>query len=134
MFSGLTPLFSFSFFGKTRKIDQLNYALREAGIHPALVPDSVLYTIVKLLRNSQYNTTGGDLHSIATLIAYIMLSKRAQIYIDNPKEASSIEYRIENALNKENNFDSQIILLAFHANLIHPEVINEFNISISKLD
>ena len=64
--------------GRPKEVHRLSDALRDAGIHPALVPDSVKIAVIKLLREND----GGKIADIdtscekaATMVAYCMLGR-----------------------------------------------------------
>ena len=67
--------------GRPKEVHRLSDALRNAGIHPALVPDSVKIAVIKLLREND----GGKISDIDTscekaapMVAYCMLDRKVQ--------------------------------------------------------
>ena len=69
MFAGM-----FSMFGRPRELQQFDRELRDAGLHPALVPEPVKLTTLKLLKEIGPVTEAASAHA-SLLLAYCILGR-----------------------------------------------------------
>ena len=117
-------------FGRSADLRALDKALREVDLHPNLMPEAVKLTLVKLLREAcPARPETHDYEEAAALAAYCMIGPDAFSAVNNPVLARQQERRIEAALEEEGSLDGQIILLTLHAKLVHPAVIETFQLS-----
>jgi len=121
----------FNLFGRSPALRALDRALREAGVHPVLVPEAVKLTILKLHKNEAESVTnlGEDgCAEAARLFAYCMLG-RDQFFADNSvSDAEQVERRVEAAIAAGDSLDAQIILLALHSGLIDAEIADRIDV------
>jgi len=66
---------------------------------------------------------------IAQLFGYCIADADAFADANGGDMTQRVEHRIEAALEAEESFDAQIILLALHAKLINPDVVERFGLS-----
>lgn len=121
----------FNLFGRSPAFRALDRALREAGVHPALVPEAVKLTILKLQKNE-----AGTVASLAEdgcveaarLFAYCMLGREQFIAANSVSEAEGIERRVEAAIAAGDSLDAQLILLAVHSGLIDADIADRIDV------
>lgn len=114
---------------------QLDQALRDVDIHPALVPEGAKLAIVNLMKDH----AGGRLPSasayrpVAQLLGYCMIGGEAFETANGTDVRRAVERRIEAALEDGAPggaaADAQFILLTLHAKLIQPSVIERYDLS-----
>ncbi len=121
----------FGMFGRSSDLRQLDAALRARDLHPALVPEGAKLTIVNLMKDE---AADGEppAHAypyVAGLVAYCLVGGEA-FEIANGREATlEVERRIEAALGDGESFDARMILLAIHARLIEPGVVERYGLA-----
>ncbi len=115
----------FDLFGSSAAIKVLDQALREAGVHPLLVPEAVKLTVLKIeKKHRETGVTTGDADQVdaAELLAYCMLGRAQFLESNDPDAADRVEERFEAAMTAGDSRDAKIILLALHSGLISPEI------------
>jgi len=119
--------------GRPKEVHRFSDALREAGIHPALVPDSVKIAVIKLLRASD----GGKIADIdascdkaAPMVAYCMLGRDDYAEVNDAAAADEIENRLRLAIDSGESLDAQLAMLTMLARVTHPDVIDRFDLEI----
>lgn len=124
----------FGIFGRSSDLRQLDQALRAADLHPALVPEGVKLTIVNLMKD--HAPTGEPpAHAYlpaAQLFAFCVLGPDHFERMHGQTAGAAMERRIEAALDQE-GFDAQLILLALHAKLIRPELVERYGLSADEV-
>ena len=118
-------------FGRSGDLRALDEAFRAAGLHPALVPDAVELTVLNLLRDAKdEDPVAKDYSEAATLLAYCVLGRDVFTAANGELAAAAAGHRIEAALEADGGLDASLILLALHASLIHPGVIETYRLEI----
>jgi len=119
--------------GRPKEVHYLNDAIREIGIQPSLVADSVKISVIKLLREAE----GGNFIDIvascekaAPMVVYCMFGRDDYEEINNGEAADEIEKRLSLAINSGDSLDAQLIMLTLFANIAHPNVIEKFDLNI----
>ncbi|MFT6271818.1 MAG: hypothetical protein ACI9AQ_001959 [Dinoroseobacter sp.] len=116
----------FSLFGRTTALDS---ALREAGIHPVLVPEAVKLTIIRMhKREAGDRRTEPSYAEAVDLLAYCMLGRAEFIESNNLPAADRAEDRIEAAIDAGDSADAKLILLALHSGVITDEIADQFDV------
>lgn len=117
----------FGMFGRSSDLRQLDRALREADLHPALVPEGVKLTIVNLMKDHWPDTEpqAEAYPPIARLFAYCVAGPG----VFDAHHLADAERRVETALKHPESLDAQLVLLAIHARLINPQVVERFGLS-----
>jgi hypothetical protein len=121
----------FGMFGRSSDLRQLDQALREVDLHPALVPEGVKLTIVNLMKDHWPNEDppGSAYLPLAGLFAYCVAGPGAFERTNGPERLADVEARIEAALEADDSLDAQLVLLAFHSKLVNPEVVERHGLS-----
>jgi hypothetical protein len=118
----------FGKFGRARELRQLDEALRAVDLHPAMVPDAVELTAVRLLKEAHGTPEPADYLSAAELLAYCMIGAEGFAGAAGGDRALAVEARIEAALDTGDSLDARIILLTLHARTIQPSVVARFGL------
>jgi hypothetical protein len=117
-------------FGRSADLRQLDAALRVADLHPALVPEGVKLTIVNLMKDHWREEPPASAYPpLAWLLAYCVAGPEAFSDINGRDSAEDVERRIEAALHSPDSLDAQVMLLALHAKLMNPAVVDRFDLS-----
>lgn len=120
-------------FGRSSDLRQLDQAFRTVDVHPRLVPEPVKLTIVKLLkadaRSSEPPPTAYA--AAAEIVGYCILG--ADLFADANTEAlcETVKRRIETALEAQGGLDADLLVLALHAKIIQPSVIERYGLEIT---
>ena len=121
----------FNLFGRSAELKALDQALREAGLHPQIVPEPVKLTIVRLLKAQP--GAGSSLpqrayDEAALLLGYCMLGRDQFVASTGPGAAARIEHRLEAAIAEGDSLDARLMLLALHSGVIAAEVADRFEV------
>ena len=116
----------FSLFGRSTALEG---ALKEAGIHPLLVPEAVKLTIARIHKRSvEGHRTESSYADAAVLLAYCMLGRAPFIESNDIPSADRAEDRIEAAIAAGDSADAKLIMLALHSGLITAEIAEQFDV------
>jgi hypothetical protein len=119
----------FGVFGRSEDLRTLDSELRSAALHPALVPEAVKLTVLTLLKDTRgEDPSTQDYRETAALLAYCALGREVFDGENGALAAAAAEQRIETALEAGEGFDASLILLALHAEIIHPGVKDRFQL------
>ena len=122
MFAGI-----FSMFGRSRELQQFDRELRDAGLHPALVPEPVKLTALMLLREIGPVTEAASAHA-SRLLAYCILGRSDFEAANDATLVNAVEARVVVALGTDDGLDARLVLLAMHLGVIDPSVIDHFGL------
>jgi len=118
-------------FGRSGDLRQLDDALREADLHPALVPEGVKLTIVNLMNDHWPQEPPPEAYaSVARLCGYCVAGPETFEQANGRELTLEAERRIESALETGDSFDARIVLMTLHAKLINPEVVERYGLSV----
>lgn len=122
----------FGLFGRSEDLRRLDAALRSVDLHPALVPEGVKLTIVNLMKDHWPDAEPPPeaYPPLAGLFAYCAVGPEAFAAVNGSDRVNDVEARIEHALDGNGGIDAQLVLLALHARLMHPEIIARFELSV----
>lgn len=122
----------FGLFGRSEDLRRLDAALRAVDLHPALVPEGVKLTIVNLMKDHWPDAEPPPeaYPPLAGLFAYCAVGREAFAAVNGPERVDDVETRIEHALDGNGGIDAQLVLLALHAKLVHPDVVARYNLSV----
>ena len=116
-------------FGRSEDLRSLDAALRAVDLHPALVPEGVKLTIVNLMKDRWPDDPPESAYPpVAALFGYCLAGPDAFAGVNGGDALAEAEGRIERALDAGDNFDAEIVLLALHAKLLHPDVVDRFGL------
>jgi len=121
-------------FGRSADLRMLDEALRLFDLHPARVPDGAKLAIVNLMKDHDPSGEPPE-HAypmVAHLVAYCALGRDIFAGANGVQPADDAEKRIEAALEAEESFDAQLVLLTIHAKLIHPAVVDQYDLSAAQ--
>ncbi|MBO6716485.1 MAG: hypothetical protein JJ913_00870 [Rhizobiaceae bacterium] len=118
-------------FGRSSDLRQLDAALHAADLHPATVPEPAKLTIVNLMKDYFDDDPPEESYPlVAAFFAYCLAGPDAFARANGPEALRLVEQRMEAALAEGDGPDAQLVLLSLHANLIHPDVVERFDIDV----
>lgn len=115
-------------FGRSSDLCQLDAALRGVDLHPALVPEGVKMTIVNLMKDHGIDEMPEAYPAVAEMFGYCVMGANAFETVHGGERLEAIEARVEKALEAGEGMDAQLLLLAVHAKLIQPELVERYGI------
>lgn len=120
----------FGIFGRSHELRELDDAFRAIDVHPRLVPDAVKLTIVGLLKDHAPDgkVTAQDARAAALLVGYCMVGAQPFSDANGSELVHGVEKRIEAALEAEDDLDAKLVLLALHARIVQPGVIDRYGL------
>jgi hypothetical protein len=120
----------FALFGRSREVQRLGFALRAAGLHPALMPDAVKLTVLKLLTEETGDKMPGEqpCAQAAELLAFCMLGPRNFTTANDPGRAGAARARLEAALEAGESLDARLVLLVLHAGVVEPNLVDRYGL------
>ena len=118
-------------FGRSQDLRLLDAALRAVDLHPALVPEGAKLTIVNMMKDAWPGQEPPDAAypPVARLFAYCLVGPDLFAEANGPEAAAAAEARIEAALAAGEGMDADLVLLALHARLASPKVVDKFGLS-----
>jgi hypothetical protein len=123
-------------FGRSHDLRALDQALRSLDLHPKLVPEAVKLTACALLKDAagREEPAPHSYRPAAEIIAYCMIGPEAFAGANDVALALEVERRIEAALVTGDSLDAQLVLLALHARVIQPSVVERFGLTSAQDD
>ena len=119
----------FHLFGRSPDLKALDHALREAGLHPRVVPEAVKLTAVRLLKQALGSSPPEAAYGeAALLIGYCMLGRDEFVASSSVDAAEHVEKRLEEAIAAGDSLDAKLVLLTLHSGVIAPEVVDRFDL------
>lgn len=117
-------------FGRSPSLRTFDAHLRKLDLHPKLVPEAVKLAALRILMAETNGADPSDAASreAAELLAYCMVGASPFSTANGHFLTSGIEKRIDDALDNDTSADSKLILLALHANVIQPSVVEHFSL------
>ena len=117
-------------FGRSHDLRQFDASLRALDVHPALVPEAVKLTTVNLIKDHAVDDEPAPAAygAAAELIGYCMIGAEGFAGANTAELATQVERRIEAALDYTGTLDAQLVLLALHAKIIQPSVVEMFGL------
>lgn len=118
-------------FGRSEDLRSLDKALRVVDLHPAQVPDGVKLTIVNLMKdNWPHREPPAEAYPrVAELFAYCLVGPDVFGQANGDALVADAERRLELALERQEGFDADLVLLALHSKLVSPKVVERFGLS-----
>lgn len=121
----------FGVFGRSSDLRQLDAALHAADLHPATVPEAAKITIVNLMKDHFEEEPPAEAYPlVAAFFAFCLAGPDAFALANGPEALKLVEDRMETALAEGDGPDARLVMLAVHANLIHPDVLSGYDINI----
>lgn len=118
----------FGTFGRSFDLRQLDAALRGVDLHPALVPEGVKMTIVNLMKDHGIDEMPEAYPAMAEMFGYCVMGANAFETVHGRARLDAIDARIAKALDAGEGIDAELVLLAVHARLIQPEIVDRYDI------
>lgn len=119
----------FGAYGRSSDLRQLDDALRTFDVHPKLVPEAVKLTIAKFLKEDFGDEPPAvAFDKAAELVCYCVVGANGFAGANGTNATQAVENRIEKSLLSGRNLDARIILLALHAKIIQPSVVEMFDL------
>lgn len=115
----------FGFLGRSHDLRALDGALREADLHPRLVPEAVKLTLLRIVKGTPQGET---FREPAALLAYCVIGPQGFANAHGEEATLQQEARIERALMAGQGTDAEIVLLALHAKIVQPSVVDLFDL------
>ena len=118
-------------FGRSEDLRRLDFALRAADLHPSVVPEGVKLALVNLLKDHFGDEPPESAYApAAALLAYCALGSEAFGRANGAEALKHATGRVDQALERSQSLDAGIVLLAFHAKLIQPSVVERHDIDV----
>ncbi len=116
-------------FGRSGDLRQLDDALRAADLHPALVHEGAKLAIVNLMKDYYPDEPPAEAYApVADLIAFCALGPAGFAHANGPERTTAVEGRMGAAIAAGDSPDAQLVLLALHARLAHPDVVERYDL------
>ena len=121
----------FGIFGRSLDIQRIDDALRAHGLHPNRMPEAVKLTMLKQLKeaNGGRSPTAQACASAAELLVYCSLGAQEFVQANGPERTQAAEARLVAAMELGYGADARLVLLTLHAHVIHPSVVERFNLA-----
>jgi hypothetical protein len=119
----------FELFGASRAQRKVDAAFREVGVHPRLVPDAVKISIIRQLQSDSHPGAAGEA-ACAEILGYLMHGSAVFAEDNGAYAMREVQGRIESAISAGDSPDARLVLLALHAGIVAPEVIDEYELGI----
>ena len=122
----------FGIFGRAPELERLDLALRNLGVHPRAVPDAVKLTTVKLLKEARGGSVPDqhDCAGAAALLGYCILGPQAFAAANGAVQTETADMRLAASCEAGYGIDARLVLLTMHARLIHPSVVERYQLAI----
>ncbi|MEM7171562.1 MAG: hypothetical protein AAF530_15435 [Pseudomonadota bacterium] len=120
----------FGIFGRSKDLKRLDQALLGVSLSPWVVPEAVKLAVLKLLADAGMGRDPAGEAAAAELLGYCLFGAREFTEYNSLALTEAVENRIAAALEAGDSLDAQIVLLALHANVLHPSVIETFALSV----
>lgn len=117
-------------FGRSHELRELDRAFRTIDVHPNLVPEAVKLTIFNLLQDeaSGADELAGLTRPAAELLGYCIVGAQVFTAANGPDLGMAVERRIEAALDAGDSLDANLVLLALHARIIQPSIVERYGL------
>ena len=120
----------FGIFGRSLDMQRIDDALRAHGLHPNRMPEAVKLTMLQQLKeaNGDRSPTAQACASAAELVVYCSLGANEFAQANGPVRTAAAESRLVTAMDSGYGPDARLVLLTLHAHVIHPSVVERFNL------
>jgi hypothetical protein len=121
----------FGIFGRSVDLQRIDDSLRACGLHPNRMPEAVKLTMLKQLKeaNGGNSPTAQACASASELLVYCSLGAKEFAQANGPARTEAAESRLAAALESGYGADARLVLLTLHAHVIHPSVVERFNLA-----
>ena len=118
----------FGLFGKSKQMTALETELRQAGLHPHLLHDSIKLTVLRLLPEGGKAARPDELRGAAQLLASAIRGPRDGAEATSVREKDQVERRLDAVLDSPSSLDAQIVLLALKTGNADPAMAERFEV------
>jgi hypothetical protein len=121
----------FGIFGRSQDVQRIDDALRALGLHPNRMPDAVKLTMLKQLKeaNGGRSPSMEACASASELLVYCSFGAKEFSQANGPSRTEAAEARLVAALEAGYGPDARLVLLTLHAHVVHPSVVEQFNLA-----
>lgn len=119
-------------FGRSEDLRAIDAALRPVGLHRALVPEGVKLALSRLMQDEIGDPAPHAYADACALLAYCMLGQNGFAAANGDAALERLEARVDDAVAAGAGLDAGIVLLAHHAGLIQPSVVERHGISVEE--
>ena len=121
----------FGIFGRSVDLQRIDDALRACGLHPNRMPEAVKLTMLKQLKeaNGGRSPSSQACASASELLVYCSLGAKEFSQANGQARTEAAEQRLVAALEAGYGADARLVLLTLHAHVIHPSVVERFNLA-----
>ena len=118
----------FGFLGKSKAMAALEFELREAGLHPQLLDDSVKLTMLRLIPEGTGGRDPAIVRGAAELLVYCVLGPEDFAQETLRARPEEQEARLQRVLDYPDSLDAEIVLLALKAGVANPAIASRFEV------
>lgn len=120
----------FGMFGRADELQALDKALGAAGLAHKAVPDAVKLAALRQLQQQSGRKHPGDAayEGAADLLAYCLLGANGFAEAAGHSRLETVEARIDAAVASGDNLDARLLLLALHADLVQPDIVERYEL------
>ena len=117
-------------FGRSASLRSFDADLRAVNLHPNLVPEAIKLAALRVLmaRTGLADPSAASSRAAAEILAYCMVGAETFTAANGSGLADAVENRIDAALDDGTSSDAKLILLALHANVIQPSVVERYRL------
>ena len=121
----------FGIFGRSVDIQRVDDSLRAFGLHPNRMPEAVKLTMLKQLKeaNGGRSPTPQACASASELVVYCSIGAKEFAEANGSSRTETAEARLVAAMELGYGADARLVLLTLHAHVIHPSVVERFNLA-----
>lgn len=120
-------------FGRSEDLRRIDAALREVGLHRAVVPEGAKLALSNLIKDAAGDEPHVEVYPHAVrLLAYCMLGPDGFADANGVAALDEMQSRVDEAIAAEEGADAAIVLLAHHAGLLQPSVVARHGISVEQ--
>lgn len=121
-------------FGRSADLRAFDEGLRASDVHPAQMVDGVKLAAVRLVQKHDRSDSLPDhaYQDAASLVAFCIQGEGRMTELFGHETAQALAQRVENAAERPDSLDAELVLLALHAGLVSPVVAEEFGLLIEQ--
>jgi hypothetical protein len=119
----------FGVFGRSSDLRQIDESFRALDVHPKTIPEPVKLAMARFVKEA----AGGEpppeaYRRAAELVGYCVIGANPFAGANGEALTEDVERRMEQALMSGTSVDAQLVLLALHAKIIQPSVVDAFDL------
>ncbi|MCC6734863.1 MAG: hypothetical protein IT534_01900 [Bauldia sp.] len=119
----------FGVFGRSADLRQLDDAFRALDVHPKTVPEAVKLAMSRFIKEVSGDEPPPEaFRRAAEIVGYCVIGANPFAGENGEALTTDVERRIEQALLSGTSLDAQFVLLALHAKIVQPSVVDAFDL------